>query len=275
MKIIESNVKNITPSSYDINEVYKFIEQTSRTCYKSEEGLSDNSLAFVGKLIQRQHLAMLEHGTIYLYATDIVGKELYDKYFNNPYSKVYNIQSVCSLGDTPEIDTYITTNYRVIVENGWEQDLKYICEPDLLHDKRFTFKIVCSRAIAQEITRHRVFSFAMESQRYCNYSKDKFDNSITFIGPEWIHESELNKEIFEQSCANAEKEYFTLLNNGLTPQLAREVLPNCTKTELVVTGFKDDWEHFLKLRYFGLTGVPHPEMYKLAKEIYKSLNIIF
>ena len=81
---------------------------------------------------------------------------------------------------------YVTMNYRHFIEHEWLDDLKYICEPTEYHEKRITVRFVLSRSIAQEYTRHRVFSFAMESQRYCAYNRDKFGNEVTFIIPCWF-----------------------------------------------------------------------------------------
>lgn len=133
-----------------------------------------------------------------------------------------------------------------------------------------------------EFVRHRVFSFAQESTRYCNYSKDKFGNQITFIQPSWIT---LDKEIapinelcfltkqydtddpnlrYLASLVEASCTYVLLLNKGWTPQQARAVLPNSLKTELVMTGFVSDWKHFFDLRAIGTTGQPHPQAKELA-----------
>ena len=134
-----------------------------------------------------------------------------------------------------------------------------------------------------EFVRHRVFSFAQESTRYCNYSKDKFGNQITFIQPSWIT---LDKEIdpinelcfltkqydtenpylrYLASLAEASHTYVLLLNKGWSPQQARAVLPNALKTELVMTGFVSDWKHFFRLRSrIAKTGKPHPQAQELA-----------
>ena len=114
----------------------------------------------------------------------------------------------------------------------------------------------------------RVFSFCQESQRYCNYSKDKFGNEITFIQPGWIDEyraSAIDIHFFA-SLRDAESSYFRLLDDGLKPQQAREVLPNATKTELVMTGFKSQWKEFFKLR---CSKAAHPMMQELANQIKK------
>ena len=142
-----------------------------------------------------------------------------------------------------------------------------------------------------EIVRHRVMSFAQESTRYCNYGKDKFGNEVTFIKPTWYNiVSDEQKEAFDDFLSISEEAYMALLDkwenripdkryktkfkgNPLTPQQARQVLPNALKTEIVVTGFESDWEHFFSLRSpkHGAQGV-HPDMAKLADELYEKLN---
>ena len=140
---------------------------------------------------------------------------------------------------------YVTMNYRHIIEQGWLNDLKYLCEPTEYHERRVTVHFVCDRGILAEYTRHRVFSFAAESTRYCNYSKDKFGNELTFIEPCWslapMGLEDFSGEHFLDSLENAEREYLYLVENGWKPQQARAVLPNALKTELVMTGFVDDW----------------------------------
>lgn len=130
-----------------------------------------------------------------------------------------------------------------------------------------------------EFVRHRVFSFAQESTRYCNYSKDKFGNEITFIKPCFLDDSKLAlygpyhtvirdkspESIFIASLNNAEKDYIDLIDLGWTPQQARTVLPNALKTELVMTGFISDWEHFFKLRDAGSA---HPQARELAHPLH-------
>lgn len=123
----------------------------------------------------------------------------------------------------------------------------------------------------------------MESQRYCNYSKDKFNNEVTFILPPWISTKYFNigQERFtisdvewSASLVASEKSYFELLKQGWKPQEAREVLPNATKTELIMTGFVSDWKHFFELR---CDNAAHPQARELAiplKEEFLKRNYI-
>lgn len=130
----------------------------------------------------------------------------------------------------------------------------------MLEHATVTVKFIVNRSISHEIVRHRIASFAQESQRYCNYSKDDFGNEITFIIPNYIDYNSKAWDIWKRSMLNAEKEYFELLNFGCTPEEARDVLPNATKTELVMTANLREWRHFFKLRAADATGKAHPQM---------------
>lgn len=264
------------PSS--LEGVYKQIERVGRVCYKSEDKITEDSAKlFVDRMIKSGHGGVLEHGTIYLlkpmeYKGVYVPGIEWKKYVMNPYTRT----NLCSINDQNTIA--ITTNYRVLVENNWLDDLKYICEPTEFHEKRITVHFVCDRGVSHEFVRHRVFSFAQESTRYCNYSKDKFDNEITYILPPWIeetdvrnfHENSRGSFIFLFNLEELEEAYIALVKEeGWKPQQARAVLPNALKTELVMTGFVSDWEHFFSLRALGTTGAPHPQAKELAEPLMK------
>lgn len=263
-----------------------------RVCYKSEDKIiEDSAKPFVDRMIKSGHGAMLEHGTVYLYIRRKGNESLeVDRYLMNPYSRVIFRQ----FPNSRDMEIYITTNLRVLVENGWLKDLEYICEPTEFHERRVTVHFVCDRGVSHEFVRHRVMSFAQESTRYCNYSKDKFGNELTFIIPCWLDiptghyaywdgdwcdidkmkiqlpEGE-HKDIdaFLWTLNNAETHYTLLINSGWKPQEARAVLPNSLKTELVVTGFVSDWNHFFDLRARGTTGAPHPQAKELAEPLMK------
>lgn len=277
MKLIKPTVEIIRQEKYDLLHVFKFIELAGRTCYKSENKITEDSASeFVHRMVKSGHGAMLEHGTVYLTIpiSDISDPTIY-KYILNPYSKAF----------IDFTNSYITTNYRVLVENNWLDDLKYISEPYLFHAKRTTVKFICDRGVSHEFVRHRVFSFAQESTRYCNYTKDKFDSELTFIIPCWIkdikednyysfidyHSDNIDgsKEWYD-SCLNAEKVYFALIeDNNWKPQEARSVLPNSLKTELIMTGFDSDWQNFFKLR---CATNAHPQAKELADMLKDKFN---
>ena len=224
--------------------------------------------SFVEMLTKSGHGAMLEHGTVYLDCPE----NIFKKYNSNKFSKGVIINTGETRGEGIYTITiykyYITTNLRVLIENDWLDDLKYVCEPTEYHAKRITAKFICDRGVSHEIVRHRVMSFAQESTRYCNYSKDKFGQELTFIEPAWEFPSSdivNTKERFEAMLSEAEANYMELITLGFKPQEARAILPNALKTEIVVTGFIDDWKHFFELR---CNNAAHPDIRKLAIDLY-------
>lgn len=163
MKLIESKVEIINQSDYTMDGMYKMIELAGRTCYKSEDKITETSAKeFVDRMIKSGHGAILEHGTVYLKVKDT---EMIDKYLINKYTKVNIILESDSPYSANYEVAYITTNYRVLVENNWLDDLQYICEPTEYHEKRITVKWTTDRVTGESFLRHRVFSFARESTR--------------------------------------------------------------------------------------------------------------
>ena len=242
MKVINPSFEILEQTS-GIEGLYKQIELAGRTCYKSHDKMTEDSAkGFVDRMVKSGHGAMLEHGTVYLKVPN--GRMFRDGAFRN-FNEVFTDNLYYRMRSN-DGTIYITTNYRYIVENHLEHWLEYLCEPTEYHEKRVTVKFVCSRSTSHQIVRHRVMSFAQESQRYCNYSLDKFKNEITFVAPAW-YKKDGNLKFFN-SLHRAEMDYFDLINSGLKPQEARAVLPNSCKTELIVTGFVNDWKGVFKLR---------------------------
>lgn len=289
MKLVENSAAFL-PQLEGMDGVYKQIEICGRTCYKSEDKITEDSAkGFVDRMISSKHYAMLEHGTIYLEREieyeDSDYNRFEDFYENSPYSKVVYDGGYC----------YVTTNLRVIVENQLLEDLEYMCPPREYHVKRYTFKVVTSIGVTRELNRHRANSIGEQSTRYCNYSSDKFDNQVSFCKPAWFKlntgmynygilddkfttyiigdgylKSTLDGEDYNnflRFCLLFEGVYMSLINEGWKPQEARELLPLCTATEAVYTAFADDWKHFFDLRLYESTGKVHPNMAELAEKI--------
>lgn len=264
-----------------LDGLLQHIERCGRTCYKSEDKITEESAPkFVDMIIKRGHTAMVEHGTVYL-TLDMSSRNKYFKYCTNKYS------NAISTGEA-EAGTwigYVTTNYRVLLQEGWLSDLEYITEPTK-HIRRMTVKFVCDRGVSHEFVRHRVFSFAQESTRYCNYSKDKFGKECTFIIPEWCDLSpgtysyddsigtwtngssltNLNDKLLLSALGHAEYYYDILLKGKWIAQQARAVLPNSLKTELIMTGTIAQWEGFFKLRD---ANDAHPQARELAAPLHE------
>ena len=202
MKIIEASYSIETP--IDGAEILKRIEKTGRTCYKSEDRITDESAeSFVRKLIERGHESVLEHESI-------------------------------------------------------------------------TVRFVCDRGVSHEIVRHRIASFSQESTRYCNYSNDRFGYEITFIKPCFLKEGTVAYVLWSTAMHLANIMYSDMLSEGCTPQEARSVLPNSTKTEVVMTANLREWRHFLKLR---TAKAAHPQMRELTvpllHELQERIPVVF
>ncbi len=269
MKLIESKAEYIPQV-----DLYKHMELCGRIAYKSEDKITkDSARTFVNNMINAKHGAVLEHGTVYL----IIPEERqtstdYETLIHNPYTKsvLYNR------------DCYITTNYRVLLENNLLHMMIYEFIPTEHHIKRYTIKFTTDRGVSHELVRHRKFSFLQESTRYCNYTKGKFGNELTFIIPSWYnkfsgfvddtgHRKNGTSDMYSDKdfvdfLKDAEANYKAAITAGATPQEARQILPNAIKTEIVMTGFAEDWIHFFNLRWKGTTGKPHPDMVVLAKK---------
>lgn len=194
MKIIKPSYDILTP--IDKHTLYKQIERAARTCYKSEDAITDDSAEKMVKgLVKRGHEAMLEHASV-------------------------------------------------------------------------TVKFITDRAVANEIVRHRMASYAQESTRYCSYDKDKFGNGITVIEPKFwsnqVLDNRTRYNIWKECCEQCETAYLDLLKAGARPEEARDVLPMSLKTEIIVTMNLREWRHFLNLRAANSTGIAHPQIREIA-----------
>lgn len=278
MKLIKPSVE-IWQQEPGIEGIYRQIEKVARVSYKSEDKMHEgSSKPFIDKLIERGHLSCLEHGTVYLKAPVCIAGGMrsenescaLDKYRHNRYSVVRKDRDIY-----PDF-LYVTTNMRILADNGWFNDLKYLCEPTEFHEKRVCAHFISDIGTMRELFRHRRFSMMQESSRFCNYSNDKFGNEITFIQPLWVHDADdidnntYADLCFRQALKDAEEKYFTLLKEGWKPEQARTVLPMCTKSEAVMTGFVSDWSHLFNLRcsFLAKTGRPHPQAAELADKLY-------
>ena len=292
MKLIKPSHQIIEPTGYTIDDIYKSIELAGRVSHKSEDKITEDSAkAFVGRMLNMKHLATCEFGTVYLeyHVQDpsVIGEPNYHKqqeelnslikkYANNKYSCI----KVNHYYDT----VFITSNYRVLVENNWLGDLRYLCIPTSFHERRYTVKFICDRGVTHEFVRHRPFSFMQESTRYCNYSKGKFNNELTFIIPCWsnIEEQDYgnifnvkepnntlapNEYAFIDALRTSEAHYIGMVSNDWKPEQARAILPNALKTELYMCGFAEDWKHFFELRDDKQHA--HPQAYELAHPLHE------
>lgn len=267
----------INPSFEILNQpagldgIYKMIEIAGRTCYKSHDKITaDSAKGFVNRMIESEHGAMLEHGTVYLHIkyTSPLNDPHYIESSNDSHKYEENKYSIAKriLVNGFEHNVYITTNLRVLVENGWLDDLKYLCEPTEYHEKRYTVRFISDIHFYKDTTRHRVFSWAIESTRLCNYIKEKFGSSVSFLTPIWLKDDE--KDEFENDLKTIESIYFKWINKGWQPQQAAYFLIQGTKAEIVMTGFASDYIHFFDLRSeTAKSGKAHPTIIELVEPL--------
>lgn len=146
----------------------------------------------------------------------------------------------------------------------------------MLEHSVLSVEFTTDRAIANELERHRLCSFAQESTRYCNYSKNKFGNELAFVKPEWVSDCMFGSNLWLSTCNMAERYYKALLTNGLKPEDARCVLPLSLATKLVMTTNYAEWRHILKLR---TAKGAHPQMralmIPLLEELQETIPVIF
>lgn len=291
------NIEMIKPSVERIveNDPLKKIEIAARTCYKSEANITDDSsVKMVKRLIKNKHYAMLEHALFefHIYSKpateDLLKKCRLSKFCRVCYGNVFDKECNFVFINLRTIIEEKFTEFWALLEESFPRFLELrdvafgesvclsfdCCNGVELTDfpelNIFTVKVICDRGVSHELVRHRVFSFAQESQRYVNYKKN---GCFQFIEPsafdEWDERTQKDYLICLNTCAET---YNKMIELGRTPQEARAVLPNSTKTEIVMTGNRFMWEHFLELRFRESTGKVHPDMSVIAKKINDIVN---
>lgn len=278
MTLIEPDVILITEK-----DPAKKIELAGRTCYKSENKItSDSAEKFMKMLISRNHLAMTEHA-IFCFEYDTDNAE--DAYY--VYKVLKNISKFAYTTVTQvkkqDYRVLYSANMRVLIENGiiydneyslynfnfsqyavtpnlidFEEDIKDKTVEEIRNHRFTTMRFITDRGVTHEIVRHRPCSFAQESTRYVKYNND----NMQFIKPTGYEDWEpVVKGRFLNACTEAEANYCNLMDNGLTAQQARAVLPNAIKTEIVVTANDEEWHHIFDLR---CDKAAHSDMRKVA-----------
>ena len=282
MKLIKQSFQFVNQKGFTLRDIYKHIEYCARISYKSQDKITDTSYEkFVNMLESRGHDRPLEFGTVYLSRTSQKedNMEWLDKYAYNPWSKFSFGNGSTRINGELRNTVYVTTNYRVIKEHHWEDDLQYLCEPTEYHHKRYTVHMILDRGVMDEFRTHVGLSHLAESTRYVNYSKKKFGSELTFIKPCWLDDEKLKlygpyhtvirdkspESIFIANLNNVERDYLDLIKLGWTPQQARSVLPLSIKSELISCGFKDAWETFFYRR-------DAPDAHPMAQEIAKPMH---
>ena len=292
MKLVKQSYELLgTPQS--LEEAWSFVARAARNCYQSEKTRLDESEEDFCKRIllkhpedlEKDHMSPFEFGVIYLTipVTNSLSMVVYNRYRHNPYSRAYQDGIKA---------WYITTNLRVILENHWEDDLKYAGPPTKYHMKACCFKFDTSIHVYKDLTRHEgALSFAIESTRYCKYSSPKFGSGLTFIwhprlakySAEELHLDDngiFNEEydglpfeadILFHGFVEDEYTYNTLINQcGWTAQDAATKLPQDTKATVFMCGYEDSLQHMFRLRAEECSGPVLPQVAEITKPMYES-----
>lgn len=282
MKLIKQSFQFVNQKGFTLKDIYKHIEYCARISYKSQDKITDTSYEkFVNMLESRGHDRPLEFGTVHLKMSTAQFNALQMLLIKN---KVYNDCWIkYNIIDT-EDNCYITTNYRYYLELcKYDKGVSEYLDPSdsPFYPKRYTIHMILDRGVMDEFRTHVGLSHLAESTRYCNYSKDKFNNEVTFVIPSWCNSLiegskqeyspfEINGDEVEfmNVLQNAQNSYLSLLKMGWTPQQARSVLPLGIKSELISCGFEDAWTNFMRRRSpkYGDPGA-HPMAAEIADKL--------
>ena len=274
-------------------------------CYKSEDKITEDSAEkFVANIIKRGHEAVLEHASFIFQVSYNVYEDIRDKviFVENRYPvKMYlrftdsdgyivsgNVRAwrdfFCFAGVPPYMNDFVEANPILFSEfksdfpfnlRGGKWNIRQISTNELvstyqrLVHEDISVKFICNRGVTHEIVRHRPASFCQESTRYCNYRNGKFGGEITVIKPCFFKENSTRYLNWFVACESAETAYNAILEDGGTPQEARDVLPNSLKTELIMTAPLMEWCHFFNLR---MSPAAHPQMREVASYAYDAMN---
>ena len=280
MRIIKPSFEEITAEN-----PLKLGELCARVCYKSENLITEGSAKkLLAGIAKAGHTAMLEHIPVYLEVN-----MAYPKAMSRNIIKVMSSSYSKTTVDMIKGSTFISTNLRVIFENFKEFYDKFMenegepfdfdelrnCKFDEYPDKfirRITIKFTMDRIGSQSFCRHRVFSFAQESTRWCNYLKDKFGAEISISNPCWLKDED--RPEFEEDMKTIEQLYFKWIKKGYKNEEARYFLPFGLNTEIIMTGFPDAWKHFFELRNESHAHSQAQALAKPLEEYFKSKNYI-
>lgn len=280
------NFNIIKPSVERIDEKdnLKRIELAGRVCYKSEKKITDDSaMAFCQRIIKSGHTSVLEHSNVIVKMPASIVWHLMErmtlyqiKTKKRPMLTAQclatreriisgNVRAWRDVLEATVVHPSFTRNPLLDVGGDMEIDLSdYVISEDDLTDEerkihsRITLRIICDRGVSHELVRHRVMSFSQESTRYVNYGK----RGYTFIEPWWWEsQSGVIKHLMISEMQHSVNVYDAMIREGATPQLARAVLPNQIKTEIVVTATPLQWAEFLRLR---MAKDAHPDMQRIA-----------
>ena len=290
MKIVNQNAELLKHNVHP----YKFISDVAHTCYKAEPFADDRldlATNFVQRLYKSGHLSTLEHEYVYFFLDDLAMEE----FLHNPVRSLKYINIIdnyvsaslrawlefipwCNGMVDMEIFRLLAEEFPELfvpmddiepmpedygtVSRMTREQLTVINPEGIIDLMPHTVRFITNRGVSHELCRHRPIGICMESQRYVGYDKDRYGHQIEVITPLIEPDSPAYND-WHYAMLMAETQYMNLRRAGVKPEIARGVLPNDCKTELVVTATETEWQHIINLRYIGTTGAPHPQIKEL------------
>lgn len=280
------NFKIIKPSVKFVGETdfYDKTAKVAHNCYMVPEKGHDENIKFVDRLIGVNHLSITEHVHFIFDVPDDVYERIKSK--NDPFivarhsKNTHNYISMSlrpllgAFRNDPDFDMIKASLPKEVRDHefgGISSGTVYFMPSDaMLHEVAsdcyddlvfYTYHIITDRGVTHELVRHRLCSFAQESTRYCNYSKDKFENSLTFMKPLGYDKE---KEVYDKYFEDVTNTYFKLLSDGLKPEEARSVLPNSLKASIMVTASVSEWKHIFEQR---IDPAAHPDIRTVMQKV--------
>lgn len=284
-------MKIIEPSAHieELPEnIYQRIDKAASVCYqRPAKPTVEEAMEFCRGMIKRKHWMPLEFATVHL----AVPQDMAEEYEKEKFLDVWFYQedeSIAIISGSARAWLEIEGEFGSWIWGFLAQEFPlFFTATDRSHrgnirlaqpheipwqHEHVAVRVVCNRAISHQLVRHRPCSILQESQRYCRYDGERFDGEITVIQPEWFSDraymgGSLPEHIWHDKCANAEQGYICLLNNGKTPQQARDVLPNSCKTELIMYASLPEWQHILDTDTMRCSPHADPEMRRIMEPL--------
>lgn len=272
MRLVKNSVQRYIQKP-GIDGMYEMIRDNAAVCYQTDvEKMKLSPKDFVHQvLLANAHTRPLEFGTVYLKLPSAYKDMFCDGQPSDTFLTYSKFRYVADWDNPENSCWYVTTNFRCIMQGGWETDEdafehnynsnylsimeKYWCEPIEFHYNRYCYGMIASRGVTDDLRTHITQSSLCESTRFCNYFKGKFGNELTFIQPYWVSDENTEKYMngtledgIDKSTLdelkNEEASYLRLAELGLQPQQLKRVFPLGGKAELRLCGFLDSWENF-------------------------------
>jgi thymidylate synthase (FAD) len=272
MRLVKNSVQRYIQKP-GIDGMYEMIRDNAAVCYQTDvEKMKLSPKDFVHQvLLANAHTRPLEFGTVYLKLPSAYKDMFCDGQPSDTFLTYSKFRYVADWDNPENSCWYVTTNFRCIMQGGWETDEdafehnynsnylsimeKYWCEPTEFHYNRYCYGMIASRGVTDDLRTHITLSSLCESTRFCNYFKGKFGNELTFIQPYWVSDENTEKYLngtledgIDKSTLdelkNEEASYLRLAELGLQPQQLKRVFPLGGKAELRLCGFLDSWENF-------------------------------